>query len=65
MLADTPTTRLVKASGLGRHGTVFPGSMAEPFVETCFLAGARLLGNPEDLVCVKAHGLGSSKPSRP
>ena len=65
MLVDTRSTRLVKGSDLNHHGTLFAGRMAEWFVETCFLSGARFLGNPEDLVCVKIHGLAFTKPGKP
>jgi len=65
MLTETRSTRLVKGSDLNHHGTLFAGRMAEWFVETCFLAGARLLGNPDDLVCVKIHGLAFTKSANP
>ncbi len=65
MLKDTRTTRLVKSQDLNHHGTLFAGRMAEWFTESCFLAAARFHGRPEDLVCVKIHGLTFSKPARP
>jgi acyl-CoA hydrolase len=65
MLTDTRSTRLVKGQDLNHHGTLFAGRMAEWFVETCFLSAARFLGRPDDLVCVKIHGLTFTKPARP
>jgi acyl-CoA hydrolase len=65
MLIDTVSTRLVKGSDLNHHGTLFAGCMAEWFVESCFLAGSRFLGSPENLVCVKIHGLAFTKPAKP
>lgn len=38
--------------------------MAEWFVESCFLAASRYVGKPEDLVCVKIHGLTFTRPSK-
>jgi acyl-CoA hydrolase len=37
--------------------------MAEWFVETCFVAATRLLGRPEDVVCVQIHGISFKKPA--
>jgi len=39
--------------------------MAEWFTESCFLAAARLVGKPEDIVCLKIHGLTFAKPAHP
>lgn len=57
-------TRLVKSEDLNHHGTLFAGRMAEWFVEGCFIAAATLQGNPENIVCVKLHGLKFSKPAK-
>jgi acyl-CoA hydrolase len=65
MLKETRTTRLVKSQDLNHHGTLFAGRMSEWLVESCFLAAARYLGNPRDLVCVKIHGLTFTKPAFP
>ena len=63
MLTMTKTARLVKSQDLNHHGTLFAGRIAEWFTESCFLAASRWLGKPEDLVCVKIHGLTFSKPA--
>lgn len=57
-------TRFVKSEDLNHHGTLFAGRMAEWFVEGCFIAAATLQGNPENIVCVKLHGLKFSKPAK-
>ncbi|MFN8259156.1 MAG: hotdog domain-containing protein [Bacteroidales bacterium] len=58
------TTRLVKSEDLNHHGTLFAGRTAEWFVESGFIAAASLL-NPQNIVCLKIHGLYFSKPVRP
>jgi len=65
MLSMTRTARLVKSQDLNHHGTLFAGRIAEWFTETCFLSASRWYGKPEDLVCVKIHGLTFLKPARP
>lgn len=57
-------TRLVKSEDLNHHGTLFAGRMAEWFVEGCFIAAASMHGNPEEIVCVKLHGMKFSKPAQ-
>jgi acyl-CoA hydrolase len=37
--------------------------MAEWMVETCYIAACRLVGSPEDVVCVQVHGLNFRKPA--
>jgi acyl-CoA hydrolase len=64
MLKETRTARLVKSQDLNHHGTLFAGQMAEWFVETCFLSASRFVGAPEDLVCVKIHGLSFTESAR-
>jgi acyl-CoA hydrolase len=58
------TTRHVKSEDLNHHGTLFAGRMSEWFVESCFIAAANLHGNPEEIVCVKLHGMKFSKPAK-
>ena len=65
MLKETKSTHLVKGSDLNHHGTLFAGKMAEWFTETCFLAAARYLERPDDVVCLKIHGLSFTQPARP
>lgn len=58
------TVRFVKSEDLNHHGTLFAGRMAEWFVEGAFIAAASLHGNPEEIVCIKLHGLKFGKPTQ-
>lgn len=55
--------RLVRSEDLNHHGTLFAGRLTGWFVETCFVAAARLVGKTETLVCLKIHGLRFDAPS--
>ena len=55
--------RLVKSEDLNHHGTLFAGRTAEWFVESGFIAVASLL-NPENVVCLKIHGMFFTKPAK-
>ncbi|MEI6079283.1 MAG: hotdog domain-containing protein [bacterium] len=57
------THRLVKSEDINHHGTLFAGRTAEWFVESGFIAGTYFI-KPEELVCLKLHGLHFSKPVR-
>ncbi len=52
---------LVKSEDLNHHGTLFAGRSAEWFVESGFIAAASLT-HPENIVCVKIHGMVFSRP---
>ncbi len=56
------TMRLVKSEDLNHHGTLFAGRTAEWFVESSFIAAASLL-NPQNIVCLKIHGMFFTKPA--
>jgi acyl-CoA hydrolase len=62
MLKETIISHLVKPEDLQHHGTLFAGRMAEWLVEPCFIAASRFVGRPEDVVCVKVHGISFEKP---
>ncbi len=55
------THRLVKSEDLNHHGTLFAGRGAEWFVESGFIAASYLLP-PQNIICVKIHGLTFEKP---
>jgi len=57
------STHLIKSEDLNHHGTLFAGRMAEWFVEGAFVAAASLYGKPENIVCVKMHGLKFAGPA--
>ena len=55
------TNRLVKNEDLNHHRTLYAGRSAEWFVEAGFIAAASL-AHPENIVCVKIHGMTFMKP---
>lgn len=55
--------RLIKSEDLNHHGTLFAGRMAEWFVEGTFIAASRMFGDPNNVVCVKLHGLKFGTPA--
>jgi acyl-CoA hydrolase len=54
---------LVKQNDLNHHGTLYAGRCADWFVECGFIAAASLT-KPENIVCLKIHGLLFSQPAR-
>lgn len=57
------THHLVKGEDLNHHGTLFAGRSAEWFVESGFIAAAALT-RPENIVCLKIHGMTFTRPVR-
>jgi acyl-CoA hydrolase len=57
------TMRLVKSEDLNHHGTLFAGRTAEWFVESGFIAATSLL-SPQNVVCLKIHGMFFTKPAK-
>lgn len=55
------THHLVKSEDLNHHGTLYAGRTAEWFVESGFVAAASLT-KPENVVCLKIHGMRFSRP---
>ena len=60
----TVISHLIKPEDLQHHGTLFAGQMAKWLVEACFVAAARLVEKPEDVVCVQVHGMSFTKPAK-
>jgi acyl-CoA hydrolase len=56
--------RLVKNEDLNHHGTLYAGRSAEWFVEAGFIAAATLT-RPENIVCLKVHGMTFIRPVQP
>lgn len=54
--ATNISNHLVKSEDLNHHGTLYAGRSAEWFVESGFIAAARLKA-PENIVCLKIHGM--------
>ncbi len=63
-IKEVITTRLVKGEDLNHHKTLFAGRTAEWFVESGFLAAASLVA-PDNVVCLKIHGMYFTQPVRP
>jgi acyl-CoA hydrolase len=57
------TYHLVKQDDLNHHGTLYAGRCADWFVECGFIAAASMT-KPENIVCLKIHGLLFSQPAR-
>ena len=55
------TQRLIKSEDLNHHGSLFAGRSAEWFIESGFIAAADYV-RPENLICVKLHGMHFLKP---
>lgn len=55
-------SRLVKSEDLNHHGTLFAGRMAEWFVESSFICGAKVTEKPENIVCANVHGMSFKAP---
>ena len=55
------THHLVKSEDLNHHGTLYAGRSAEWFVESGFVAAAGLT-RPENIVCLKIHGMVFTRP---
>jgi acyl-CoA hydrolase len=57
----TITQHVVMSGDLNHHGTLYAGRTAEWFVESGFIAAASLT-KPENIVCLKIHGMLFSRP---
>ncbi len=53
---------LIRPEDLNHHGTMFAGQMAKWLVEAGLITASRLVGKPEDIVCVKVDGMTFKKP---
>ncbi len=62
-MRETLISRIIKSEDLNHHGTLFAGRMAEWLVEACLISAINLTGKPEDIVCVRIHGLDFTKPA--
>jgi len=55
-------SHLVKAEDLNHHSTLFAGKAAEWFVEATYIEANLAYKKPENLVCLKIHGLKFTNP---
>ena len=60
-MVTTINHHLVKNEDLNHHGTLYAGRTADWFVESGFIAAASLT-KPENIVCLKIHGMLFSRP---
>ncbi len=60
-IITTITQHVVMSGDLNHHGTLYAGRTAEWFVESGFIAAASLT-KPENIVCLKIHGMLFSRP---
>ena len=58
------SSHLVKTEDLNHHGTLFAGRLADWYIEGSFVAAALEAGNPDQVVCMKIHGLRFNIPAR-
>ncbi|HOJ52747.1 MAG TPA: acyl-CoA thioesterase [Syntrophales bacterium] len=61
---ESRVLHLVRPEDLNHHGTLFAGQMAKWCIEAGLMAVARLIGKPEDVVCVKFDRMIFKKPVR-
>lgn len=61
---ESRVLHLVRPKDLNHHGTLFAGQMAKWCIEAGLMAVARLIGKPEDVVCVKFDHMIFKKPVR-
>jgi acyl-CoA hydrolase len=59
---ESVTLHLVRPEDLNHHGTLFAGQIARWLIEAGFITAARLVGKPEDVVCVEVDNLVFQKP---
>jgi len=59
---EATTLHIVKSEDLNHHGTLFAGQMAKWLIEAGLITASSLIGRPEDILCVKVHGLTFKKP---
>jgi acyl-CoA hydrolase len=64
MPRETAISHLIKPEDLQHHGTLFAGQMAKWLVEACFVSASRLVGKPDDIVCVQIHGISFKRPAQ-
>lgn len=62
-VTEFTTYHLVKSEDLNHHGTLYAGRNAEWFVESGFIAAAGIT-RPENIVCLKIHGMSFTRPVR-
>ncbi|MBI2869815.1 MAG: acyl-CoA thioesterase [Chloroflexi bacterium] len=62
MPEETVVLHLIRPEDLNHHGTLFAGQMAKWLLEAGLIAASRLVGRPEDIVCVRINSMTFKKP---
>lgn len=61
-ILESVTLHIIRPEDLNHHGTLFAGQMAKWLVEAGFIMASRLVGKPEDVVCVQVNSMTFKKP---
>jgi acyl-CoA hydrolase len=61
-LLESVTLHLIRPEDLNHHGTLFAGQIAKWLVEAGLITVSRLVGKPEDVVCVQVNSLTFKSP---
>jgi acyl-CoA hydrolase len=59
---ESVTLHLIRPEDLNHHGTMFAGQIAKWLIEAGLIAASKLVGKPEDVVCVQVNSLTFKKP---
>ncbi len=62
MLDETITVHMVRSEDTNPHGTLFAGQTAKWLVEAGQITAARLVGKPQDIVCICINTIVFKKP---
>jgi acyl-CoA hydrolase len=62
MPEETVVLHLIRLEDLNHHWTLFAGQMAKWLVEAGLIAASRLVGTPEDILCVQLKSMTFKKP---
>ena len=62
MMLESTLLHMVRPQDLNHHGTLFAGQMASWLVEAGFIAAARMVGKPQDIVCAQLNEMAFKKP---
>jgi acyl-CoA hydrolase len=61
-ILESVTLHLIRPEDLNHHGTMFAGQIAKWLIEAGLIAASKLVGKPEDVVCVQVNSLTFKKP---
>ena len=61
-MLESVTLHLIRPEDLNHHGTMFAGQIAKWLIEAGLIAASKLVGKPQDVVCVQVNTLTFKKP---